>query len=63
MRKFAVEALETFHREAVSALSEGAQDAGQPLVDDYVLQLGDLAFQAGDLGAAQRRVNAVVGIL
>jgi len=42
MRKFAVEALETFHREAVSALSEGAQDAGQPLVDDYVLQLGDL---------------------
>ena len=38
-----VEEVEAFHREAVGALKEGARDSTQPLVQDYVRQLTDLA--------------------
>jgi hypothetical protein len=39
----AVTELETFHREAVGALKDGAKDVTQPLVQDYVRQLTELA--------------------
>lgn len=39
----AVDELDAFHGEALSALKDGAKDSPQPLVPDYVRQLGDLA--------------------
>jgi hypothetical protein len=38
-----VDELEAFHREAVGALRDGARASPQPLVADYVRQIGDLA--------------------
>jgi hypothetical protein len=47
-RTRAIDGLEAFHREAVRALREGAKDQGQPLVDDYVRQIADLAQRMVD---------------
>src|ERR1700734_3852687 len=42
-RSRAVDELEAFHREAIGALEDGAGGSVQPLVSDYVRQVGDLA--------------------
>lgn len=44
----AVDELEAFHREAVGALDDGATGSAQPLVRDYVRQVGDLARRLVD---------------
>jgi hypothetical protein len=47
-RSKAVEELEAFHTEAVTALREGAKDSAQSMVIDYVHQLSDLAQRIAD---------------
>lgn len=47
-RAHAVEALEAFHKEAVGALRDGSQDQGQPLIDDYVRQVSEVAQRIVD---------------
>jgi hypothetical protein len=44
----AVEELETFHREAVGALRDGAKETTQPLVRDYVAAVTDVAQKMVD---------------
>ncbi len=47
----AVADLETFHKEAVGALRDGAKESSQPLVRDYVRQVGELAQRIVDEAA------------
>src|SRR6516162_2068894 len=47
----AVGELESFHKEAVGALRDGARDSTQPLVRDYVRQVPELAQQIVDEAA------------
>jgi len=43
VRVRAVDELDAFHREAMGALQDGANGSAQPMVLDYVRQVGDLA--------------------